>query len=62
MSECGIFDDEKFLKTLHNLDEGNPEDHVMESLKELTEEPCPISGGKHKKKIKGWTNCNKTQY
>jgi hypothetical protein len=54
MSECGIFDEEKFLKILHNLDEGNPEDHIMQSLKEISEESCPISGGKRRKrKLRG---------
>jgi len=54
MSECGNFNDAKFLKILQDLDAGNPEDHIMESLKEMSEEPCPSSGGKRRKrKLRG---------
>ena len=49
MSSCPTFDDAKFLHVLQNLDEGNPEDHIMESLK-----LCPTTGGKRRKrKLRG---------
>jgi hypothetical protein len=52
MAQCSEFDDAKFLKILQDLDAGNPEDHIMESLKEISEEPCPLSGGKRRRRRK----------
>lgn len=51
MSECGVFDEEKFMKTLKDLDQANPEDHIIESLGQC---PTTFLGGKRRKrKLKG---------
>jgi hypothetical protein len=49
MSSCPTFDDSKFRETLNILDQANPDDHIMESLKEMSQESCPTSGGKKRK-------------
>jgi hypothetical protein len=50
MENCPVFDENKFMQTLEKIDKYNPEDHVIDSLKEITMEPCAV-GGKRKKRV-----------
>jgi hypothetical protein len=52
MSVCSEFDNAKFVSILRNLDESNPSDQVLDTLKTMSTENCPISGGKRNGKGK----------
>ena len=53
-------DKTKFMDTLKELDEMNPSDHIMETLKMMATAPCPVNGGKKRRLMKGGFTFTKT--